>query len=305
MRADQLLRHLAQHLRGGDQLVLQQRVQRRAAHRGDRGPYRGREGGSRGQPVPCGLLGGDRADQRPDVLDPPAHVERGEPAQDEGGQVVVRRPIRPRGPGLAQPGVFRGARPAASGDHRGDGPAQQSGEAGRQRAPGDLLLQCSAQDGRVGPGVEVLGAAGVRGREPPVPREQRGTLLGVLPGSPPAFLTDLVVGDRAGAQPVVEQLVLEGPPDGQGLVLRRDAGTRRTAREHRGDLADGTHVHGVRARNGPVRGVRCEPRPAREGSYLLDERGRRGALPGTHQPCHAEQRGLLRRPHLVAPAVEQ
>ncbi|MER6253526.1 hypothetical protein ABT224_19445 [Streptomyces sp. NPDC001584] len=112
-------------------------------------------------------------------------------------------------------------------------------------------------------------------------------------------------GVHAGAQPVVEQLVLEGPPDGQRLVPRLDAGTGRAAREGPGDLADGAHVHGVRARHGPVRGVRREPHLAGEGPYLLDEGGRRAGLPGTHQPRDAEQRGLLRRAHLVAPAVEQ
>lgn len=280
--------------------MLQQRVQGRAARRGDHGPYRGRDDGPGGQPVPRGLLGGHRGDQRRDVLHPPAHVERGEPAQDEGGQVVVRGPVRLGGLGGAQPGVFGGAGPAAFGDHRGDGMAQQSGEAGRQRPPGDPFLQGAAQDRRIGLGVEVLGAAGVRGREPPVPREERGALLDVLPGVPPG----VPLGVRVGAQPVVEQLVLEGPPDGQGFVLRRDVGTWRAEREHPGDLADGAHVHGVRARNGPVGGMRREPDLAREGPHLLHERGRRAALPGAHQPRDAEQRGLLRRAHLVPPAVE-
>ncbi|MFD5414264.1 hypothetical protein [Streptomyces nojiriensis] len=64
---------------------------------------------------------------------------------------------------------------------------------------------------------------------------------------------------------MVEQLVLEGPPDRQRLVLRLDPGTGHAARERPGDLADGTHVHGIRARQGPVRGVRREPHLAGEG----------------------------------------
>ncbi|OLT34130.1 hypothetical protein BJF79_33680 [Actinomadura sp. CNU-125] len=76
------------------------------------------------------------------------------------------------------------------------------------------------------------------GREPLVPREQRGA------PHPPAVRfhrADAPVPDRL--QPVLQQLVGERVPHGEGLVHRLDGRVRAPRAEPPPDLRDGLAVH--------------------------------------------------------------